>query len=183
MLWLYNNKFNDNNTFDFYQVFIENNLVYDDKDENMIYSFNSTNLQNTQLNLNLNIDIDKYNFDNIECEIKIIDNIISYNILSKNTNENNKNYVFISKLNFIKPINNQFEIPIFSYTYKSTSTKKMPNLIESEYILSQTLNFNIYKLDKDNKIQFIIETNLLTNSIKKYFITTNLDLINMFIHK
>ena len=176
MLWLYNNKLNNNNSFDFYQIFIENNLVYDDKNENLIYSFDSTNSSNSKSNSKLNLNFDKYNFDNVKCEIRTIDNIISYNILSTNINENNNNYVFITtKTNFIKPSNNQFGIPIFSYTYKSTSTKRLPNLIESKYDFVSTLNFKIYKLDKENKIQFIIETNLLTNLTRKYFITTNLE--------
>ena len=176
MLWLYNTGLNDNNSLNFYQVFIENNLVYSDKDSNYIYLFNSTSSTDSKLNLNLK----NYKCDIIECEIKIIDNIISYDILSINTDKTNKNYVFMIKSNFIKPDNNQFKLPIFSYIYKSTSTKRLPNLIESNYNCVSTLNFKIYKLDNENKIQFVIETNLLTNLTRKYFVTTSLNLIQYY---
>jgi len=170
MLWYYNlkSKSNDNNPINFYQVFIENNLVYSDKDSNSIYSFDSNDLSKLSLNLN------NYTKETIISEIKIIDNIISYNI-------NNVNYVFTSKTNFVKPNENKLNLPIFSHTYKSTSVKRLPNLIESEYNNVLTLNFQIYKLDNENNIQFIIETNPITNSSRKYFVTTNLNLIQQFI--
>jgi hypothetical protein len=173
MLWYYNLKSNNDinsiNSINFFQVFIENKLVYGDKDSNLIYSFDdSSDLSN------LNLDLNKNNKENIISEIKIIDHLISYEI-------NNINYVFISKSNFIKPEENKLNLPVFSHTYKLTSTKRLPNLIESEYNSVLTLHFQIYKLDNENKIQFIIETNPITNSIRKYFVTTNLNLIQPFI--
>ena len=170
MLWFYNSKLNDNNVINFHQIFIENNLVYSDDKLNFIYSFDSYNFDKSTSDLNLN----NYVVENITCEIKIIDNIISYVI-------NNVNYVFLIKSNFIKHDENKFNLPIFSYTYKLTSSKRLPNLIESKYDNTLNLNFKIYKLDDENKIQFIIETNSITNVIRKYFITTDLNLIQPFI--
>ncbi len=179
MLWFYNLNPNDNNTINFYQVFIENNLVYSDKDSNLVYSFDSTDstdsANSTEL-LKINLDLNNYAKDNINCEIKIIDHLIYYG--SKNTN-----LVFMTKSNFIKPEENKLNLPVFSHTYKPTSIRRLPNLIESEYDAILTIDFQIYKLDKENKIQFIIEKNPITNSVRKYFITTNLDLINNFFKK
>ncbi len=137
MLWFYNPKSNDNNTINYYQVFIENNLVYTDKDSNLIYSFDSSNLSKS------NLDLNNYTLDNLVCEIKMIDHIISYDILSSTSN--NTNYVFMTKSNFIKPEENKFNLPIFSHSYKLTSSKRLPNLIESEYNYTVKLNFQIYK--------------------------------------
>ena len=175
MLWLYN----DNNPLNFYQIFLENKLVYEDNDSNLIYSLETTNLINTTnlLKFGFNINLSDYTCDNEECEIKIIDNIISYNFLLKNKN---RKFVFLTKTNFIKSENNQLKIPIFSNAYKSISVKKMPNLIDTEYNFSQVLNLKIYKLDSDNKIQYIIETNTKTNTIRNYFITVDLNLLKKF---
>lgn len=183
MLWFYNIKLTNNNPIIFYQVFVENNLVYTD-DSNIIYSFNSTELSKSNLNINLNNCVE----DKFECDIKMIDHIISYDILSANSGSNtnindngNNNFVFMTKSDFIKPEENKLNLPIFTHTYKLTSTKKLPNLIESAYDHVYKLFFQIYKLDKENKIQFIIETNPITNSTRKYFVSVNLDLIKTFI--
>jgi hypothetical protein len=178
MLWLGKIKSNDNYSINFYQVFIENNLVYIDNDSNAIYSFDSTNSTDSNKLTRLNFNLENCYLDNIICEIKMIDHIISYDILSTSPNENN---VFISKFTFIKPEENNFGLPIFSYSYKLTSTKRLPNLIESEYNYMSILNFQIYKLDKENQVQFIIETNPKTNEVRKYFLVTNLDLIKPFV--
>jgi hypothetical protein len=178
MLWLYNNTLNNtnNNSFDFYQIFPENILVYSDNDENAIYSFESTDKK-----LNFDFDSDSNdNYDSIDCEIKTIDNIISYRILSKNKIKSNENYVYITKLNFIKPNNNQYTVPIFTHNYKPTSIKRLPNLNDSGYKFISVLNFKIYNLDKTNQTQFIVETNPLTNSTRKYFITSNLNNLKDF---
>ena len=179
MLWFYNIKSNNNNPFNFYQVFVENRLVYSDEDSNFIYSFDSTDLSKFNLNL-VNC-----NQDNIICDIKMMDCVVSYNILSTNINSNfnNKNYVFMTKSNFIKPNDNKCNLPIFSHSYKITSSKRLPNLIHSEYDCVLTLNFQIYKLDKVIKIQFIVESNSKTNLTRKYFLTTNLDFIEPFVKK
>jgi hypothetical protein len=184
MIWLNNYKSNDNTQINFYQVFIENKQVYNDEKENTIYSFESTErTEQTEQTDAYNFKHNKY--ENIECDIKIIDHVISYLVLSGE--KKNKNFVFTMKTNFIKPTDNELNVPIFNHIYKSTSTKSLPNLIESKYCLSSTLNFKIYNLDTDNsdtKIQFVIETNPLTNIIRKYFITTNLNsLQKYFINK
>jgi hypothetical protein len=70
---------------------------------------------------------------------------------------------------------------IFNFTYKKVNNNRMPNLIETNYNFYDILEFKIYKIS--DKIQFIIETNPKTKIIKKYFITTNLDLISDYIKK
>lgn len=168
MIWLCDNNLKCNDTIKFYQVFVDNNIVYNDgDDENTIYSFE------TQKSIILN----EYEHKNIVCDVKIIDDIISYNIIS---DDNKKNYVFTNKLQFIKPNNNKFNVPLFNYTYKLISPKKLPNLIASSHDFISTINFDIYELDKNNKIQFIIEKNISTNLIRKYFITSDLNLIQQY---
>ena len=176
MIWLYNKKLDDNNILNFYQVFVENNIVFNDNNKNLIYSFDSSNFENSKLSFNLN----DYESNDIECDIKIIEQMISYDILSSSFN-NNKNYVFSTKSSFIEPNDNEYNLPIFSYSYKLTNTKKFPNLIESEYDSVLNLNLKIYKLDNENNVQFIIETNLYNNTIRKYFVLTNLNLLKPFI--
>lgn len=181
LLFLDNSKVN----LDFFQVFIEDIQVYSDEEGNIIYSFDSSSQSEmeskSKSKLNLNLDLNQYKFENICCKIKMIDSIISYDILTIN-----KNFVFTTKTNFIEPSDNQFALPIFSHTYKQVNTKKLPNLIESKYTNIYTLNFKIYNLDLDldltdnDKIQYVIETNPETNLMRKYFITTKLSLIQKF---
>lgn len=173
MLWIYNNnELNQNDTCEFYQVFFEYNLDYSDGEKNDVYSFNSTSSYNYKLDLN------NYKSDNIKCEINIIDHVISYNILNIKPK---KQYVFTFKTNFIEPKDNQYKLPLFNNIYKLTNTKKLPNLIETEYNFSSILDFEIYKLDENNNTLFVVESNSITKSIRKYFITNNLDLIKQFI--
>lgn len=172
MFWFLN-KIYQNTMFDFYQIFIENNKVYSDDESNVIYSFVSNNLNSNKLNF----DLSKYKYNNINCKIKIIDHIISYELIDENLN-----YVFTTKINYICPQNNQFGLPIFLHTYKSVSTKRLPNLIETKYTNIYELNFQIYDIDEINKeIQFVIETNPLTNIKRNYFIVSNLDCIHKYI--
>lgn len=174
MLWLYDNKFKTNELYDFYQIFIEYDLVYNDEKQNNIYSFNLKNSSKLKFNLN------DYKYDDIKCKIKIIDHIISYDVITK---DSNKQYVFSSKMNFIEPNDNRYKIPIFKHVYKSINTKRLPNLIETEYNFSSNLEFKIYKLDKNNNILFIIETNPITNLTRNYYITTDLNLVQPFIYE
>jgi len=174
MLWLYNNNLNQNGIYEFYQIFTEYNLVYNDETQNNIYSFSTTDSQKFKFNL------DNYKFDDVICEIKMIDHIISYNILNKDLNK--KQCVFTYKMNFIEPNDNHYKIPIFKYVYKSTNEKRLPNLIETEYDFSSILDFKIYKLDNlENNIQFVVETNPLTKLTRNYFITTNLSFIDKYV--
>lgn len=173
MLWFLNNpKTNPNGMIEFYQVFTNNNEVYTDEEDNIIYSLNSNPLSNV-ISTKFNIDMTKYKSVKINCKIKIIDNIISYNIENQKTD-----YVFTVKTNFINPQDNQYRIPIFSNAYKSISAKRLPNLIETEYTNTYEFNFQVY--DIDSQIQFIVETNLLTNEKRKYFIVSNLNLIQKY---
>jgi len=172
MLWFLNNtKTNPNGMIEFYQIFVDSDEVYTDEEANTIYSFNSNNLK-------FNIDTAKYKSSNVNCKIRIIDHIISYNI--QNNNQKN-NYVFTFKTNFIAPCDNQYEIPVFSHTYKSISEKRFPNLIETEYTNVYEFNFQVYNIETNNsQAQFIIETNSLTNEKRKYFIVPDLNLIQKY---
>jgi hypothetical protein len=176
MLWFLNNeKTNPNGMIDFYQVFIDSTMIYSDEETNTIYSFDSNN----QISSVLNLDISKHKSNNINCKIKIIDHIISYDIINENEN---KNYVFTIKTNFICPQDNQYNIPIFAHTYKKVNNKRLPNLIETKYTNIYELNFQVYNIDtNNNQIQFVIETNPLTNEKRKYFIVPNLNLIQNYI--
>lgn len=181
MLWFLNNpKTNPNGMIEFYQIFVDSDEVYTDEEANTIYSFNSNNSNNLTNNINskFNIDTTKYKSSNINCKIKIIDHIISYNIHNNNQKTNN---VFTIKTNFIAPRDNQYGIPIFSHTYKSIGAKRFPNLIEIEYTNVCEFNFQIYNIETNNsQAQFIIETNSLTNEKRKYFIVQDLNLIQKY---
>jgi hypothetical protein len=170
MLWLYNKDNKDNIFIDFYQVFIDTQIEFQN-DSNTIYS-----LESTDLNKILPIkNIDKFICSQYTFTIRIIDQLISY------IDNSNEQIVFSSKMNFIAPSNNKYNLPIFNFTYKKVNNNRMPNLIETNYNFYDILDFKIYKIS--DKIQFIIETNPKTKIIKKYFITANLDLISDFIKK
>ena len=175
MLWLYNQNQNYNNNF--FQIFVENNKIFENEN-NHIWSLEATKNDNIfELEKNNNkyhINLDQYNFINLSLEIKIIDQIISYT----NT-KTNDNFVFSSKMNFINPIENDYNLPIFNFNYKSVNKTRMPNLIKSNYNVYVILNFTIYK--PNDNIQFIIETNPETNLIKKYIITNNLKNLDNFL--
>lgn len=166
MLWLYNTDPN----ISFYQVFLSNNKVYSD-DNNIIYNFEHyDNLQN-EIQIDINI-----KYLDLVFKIKVLDNIISFNNL-----ETNDLFVFSNKMNFIKPTDNELSIPLFQYSYKKINTKRMPNLIESNYTFVSELHFRIYNINKN--LQFIIETNPINNYVKKYFVTNNLNEIINFMQK
>ena len=167
MLWLYNKD----NLFDFYQIFIDNELVFNNNDK--IYSFEPNLSIN---NKNFKYDLNEYKFEDVTFEIKIIDNIISYTNLL-----NDKINVFTYKMIFIEPLKNIYNLPIFNYSYKKVNKNRMPNLIESKYYLFLQLNLKIYRINDD--IQFIIETNSKTNIQKKYFIVKDLKLLKNFYNK
>lgn len=187
MFWLFaDSKPEFNQEFNFYQVFVDSDLVYN-KDSNQIYSF----ISNETSNLNVN----KINTDdltnkiipiNIEIEIKILDQLISYS-------NSNSNDIFSFKMNVISPFDSntsnkiinlksnyltKLNIPIFNFTYKKVNQNRMPNLLESQYDFIAKLNLQIYNIDTNT--QLIIETNETTNIIKKYFITKNIESLNIF---
>lgn len=173
MLWFLNNpKTNPNGIIEFYQVFVDSDKVYTDEEDNAIYSFNS-NVLTDVIGTKFNVDLIKYKSTTINCKIKIIDHIISYNIENQKTDN-----VFTVKTNFIDPQDNQYCVPIFFHMYKHVSAKRLPNLIETEYTNIYKLNFQVYEID--SQIQFIIETNQLTNEKRKYFIVSNLNLIQKY---
>jgi hypothetical protein len=165
MLWI-NNIITPNTCIDFYQVFIDSNIEYNDN-KNIIYSFESSNLPNIK------------NLKKIECinksyTIKTMDQLISYTDII-----DNKTIVFSHKMKFIEPSNNKLNIPIFNFSYKNVNNNRMPNLIDSSYNFISNLTFQIYKFS--DKVQFIIETNPETNITKKYWITLELSLLNNYL--
>lgn len=171
MLWLYDK--NNIIDFEFFQVFMNSNIVYDD-DNNTIYSLETINTE--QNNIENDINVNKIKCDEYLFDIKIIDNLISYTSI----NNSNQQLVFTFKMNFIKPTENELNLPIFNFTYKKVNKKRMPNLIDSHYNFYSSLKFKIFKIN--DKVQFIIETNPNDKfSIKKYFITTDLNLIKNYI--
>lgn len=165
MLWL-NNKENIN--IDFYQIFIDTKIEIKN-DKNTIYSLISNETEQIKL---IN-DIEKYKYTEHKFTIRIIDQLISY--IEELVEEN----VFSFKMNIIEPNNNKNNLLIFNYNYKKVNNNRMPNLIKSNYNFYDTLEFKIYKIN--DKIQFIIETNPKTKIIKKYYITTDLNLLYNFI--
>jgi hypothetical protein len=178
MLWLYNK---DSTICDFFQVFVDSNIVYNENN-NSIYSLGSIEISDkipveiSNVNNNTKIkNLDKIKYDYYSFDIRIMDQIISYTF----TDNSDQQIVFSSKMNFIEPSNNKLNLPIFNFTYKKVNKNRMPNLINSNYNFSSTLEFKIFKIS--NQVQFIIETNPTTKIIKKYFITTDLDYIKNYI--
>jgi hypothetical protein len=166
MFWLYNTE----PIISFYQVFFSNNKVYSD-DNNIIYNFDY--LEDSEYFESNTKNIKNFN---LKFKIKILDNLISYTNMT-----NNETFVFSNQMKFINPNDNDYAIPIFKHSYKKVNTNKMPNLIESNYNMLCELDFLIYDINKN--IQIVVETNLLNNTVKKYFITNNLNLIKNFIKK
>lgn len=164
MIWIFNNT----NFINFYQVFTNTKIEFNN-DLNSIYSLIDDGTE--IISQNFEIYPKKY-----EYTIKIIDQYISY------TDNNNYNQnVFSFKTNFIDPESNEYKIPIFKNEYKRVNNNLMPNLIKSNYNFYGELKFTIYKID--NNIQYVIETDPKTNITRKYFITTDLQLLNNYIIK
>lgn len=174
MLFFLNNEQLLNDSINFHQIFFDYKLIDLDDEYNKIYFFDS--FSESKKN---NINILNHKLKIIDCKIKIIDNLISYE-----TNSLDKNYIFSFKTKFINNIENKFELPIFLHVYKYVNSKRFPNILEKDYHEIHSLNFKIYDLEnsKDIKIQYIIETNILTNFVRKYFITTNLNSIENYIN-
>jgi len=165
MLWLYNNL----TSFDFYQIFENSNVVFNEN-SNIIYSFdNKVNESDKNPKFNLS----DYPCDNLHMYVKGIEQIISFLDI-----KTNKEKVFSYKNNFIESSENKLSLPIFNFTYKLVDSHRMPNLIESNYAFSYELKLSIYKINQET--QYIIENNLTTGITKKYWITTNIDSICNF---
>lgn len=169
MLWLYNNN---STSFGFYQIFSNTNIIYN-YDSNIIYSLsneiNNNEINNNELDFLLNIKPDNWIFD-----IKIIDQIISFtNSITKST------HTFSFKNEFIEPSNNKYMLPIFNFTYKNVNNHRMPNLIENNYSVSKQLNFDIYKINSN--ILYVIETDNLLKNTKKYWISSDIILIENYL--
>lgn len=175
MLWLYNNH-NINGIINFYQIFMGSELIYKDDDNNAIYS-----LELSKDKYSCDVETSLHEYDNIICDIKVIDNIISYDLKCINDVKKNDKYVFMFKSQNIDKLNsNEINNLSFIHNYKEINSKRLPNLVENEYNFCSTLNFQIFNLEK-NKVQFIIETNPITNAVKKYFITTEPNLIEKYL--
>ncbi len=163
MLWLFNTEPITN----FYQVFFSNKQVYSD-DDNIIYDFNYSSESEI-----FNVNTDNFKNLKLKFKIKMFDDLISYTDML-----NDKTHVFSNQFKFINPIDNYLKLPVFQYSYKKVNINKMPNLIESNYNLALELDFIIYEINKN--LQFIVEINTINNTVKKYFITNDLNLINNF---
>ena len=57
---------------------------------------------------------------------------------------------------------------------------KMPNIIKTMYNYFYQLEFEIFEISTE--IQYIIETNPVTNIKKIYWITTQLDLLQQYLN-
>ena len=168
MLWLYTK---DHNIINFYQVFVDGKIEFENN-KNTIYSLGS-NIPN--ISDIYNIPIDQFKSTNYKFTIRIIDQLISFD------DQTNLQTVFSFKMNFKDPSTNKYNLPIFNYTYKKVNNNRMPNLIESNYNFYKTLEFKIYKIN--DQVQFIIETDPETKIIKKYFTSTNLNLLDDYLKK
>ena len=168
MLWLYDNL----TSFDFYQIFENTNVVFNEN-SNIIYSFDNYH-ENSISNTNSKLNLSNYTCDNKHIHVKGIEQLISFLDI-----KTNKEKVFSHKNNFIESSANKLSLPIFNFTYKLVDPHRMPNLIESNYNFSYELALQIYKINQET--QYIIENNLSTGKIKKYWITTNIDsVLNFF---
>ena len=190
MFWLFNintntnanadtNKFTDE--YKFLQIFksqsiiIDNNTIYkigEDSDnlDNLDNSDNSDNLDN---NFKIdNIDIETWISNNliekleIEYQIKIMGNIISYHNL-----KTNQIITFLKKEKVIEYTKNKNKL-VFEIEYKIIDNHKLPELISSSYdYFYNKIKFSIYKIN--NNIMYIKEINKSNNSFRKYLITQN----------
>ncbi len=161
MLWLYNNS----DTSNFYQIFANSTIVHN-SDDSTIYSFESTSN-------NINIDEKNSLQDKtqlISYTVRILDNLISY----KNIHTG-ESVTFSFKLNFMKPTK-KHNYPIFNFSYKKVSNSKMPNIASSEYNTCIDVQLQIHKIECD--VQYIIETNLNTGTIRKYWIVSDINLFD-----
>lgn len=169
MFWLYNKLTNYN----FYQVFTEKNIQFQN-DDNIIYLLESDTMDS-------NISKIKYEYSTHTITIRIMDQLISY--IDDTDNDYNNDMVFCFKMDFIDPFDesNLYDLPVFHFKYKKVNNNCMPNVLPSIYSVYTTLDFQIYKIN--DKVQYIIETNPQTKIIKKYFITEELNLIKNLIGK
>lgn len=167
MFWLYNND----STYSFYQIFENSNLVWE-SNLDTIYCFDN-NL--TELNKKIKSpNFQSYPVESVDIIVKSIDQIIEYIRL-----DNNKNWVFSYKTNFIKPSDNDLSLPIFNFNYKLVDSHRMPNLIETAYNWIYRLNMSVYTIDSNSL--YIIENNLITKQIKKYWVVKNLNTTKNFL--
>lgn len=160
MFWLYTTD----TLFDFYQVFVDYEIEFHNLN-NTIYCLES----NKELDINIENNYDKKKF-----LVRIKDNLISYS-------DDKDQIVFSYNMNIECSDENKSNLLIFNYKYKKAMTEKMPNLSKKEYDLNDTYEFKIYKINE--KIQYIIETNIETEIIRKYFLTTELNLIDIYVNK
>lgn len=194
MLWLFANlKLEPNQEFEFYQVFIDSKLVYDN-DSNQIFSLgNPTDNDTDSLIKKIisNNSINPINPIKFNIGVKILDQLIMYTYtfepnFKPDSIFNPNSYspdVFSFKMNFIPPTaqSNEFGAPMFSFSYKKVNSNRMPNLIESQYNFNANLDLHVYNIDKN--IQLVIENDTLTNTSKKYWVTNNKKILYDFLTK
>ena len=175
MFWLIDGIQLDLNNIEFAQIFpyyVKYKDYGETKTVNWLYQFNNiiTNPNpefESKLEVNLINSLDKYLKYTFKLEIKIKGNYISYLDINTNTL-----YTFLKSEEFIKESDNQFNLPIFSYTYSLISDNKIPNMLDKYYDFNYPeINVDIYKIDLDTL--YVIEN--FKNNIKKYFINKNID--------
>jgi hypothetical protein len=174
MFWFIDDVPIDLDNIDFGQIFPYYNKYEDiseSKINNSVYQFANMNKNPTTNNsLILETELDKYKKYELDFEIKIKGNYISYLNLSTR-----KLFTFKKSEEFINEIDNELKLPLFLHDYTIISDNKMPNLHVKDYdFYFQKINFIIYKINDDTL--FVIENNN-TNNIKKYIINKNVDVL------
>jgi hypothetical protein len=170
---------NHNKEFKFYQIFTHFRLVYNDTNliNNKIYSFEINPTDEYEIDLDkidLKLFIDKPPDETLIFDVKILDNIITWTNLSTDNQ-----YTFSMKMSFSEPIDNEYNLPIFSFDYKKISKNRMPTLINQTYNLSSQFKFIIYNISSDT--QFIIEICLDTGIKKNYFVSNDVKSIKQYL--
>ncbi len=153
MLWIFNKKLL-NDTFVFYQIFT---LIKIYK-ENEINGSIICNLENN----NITPDLSKYKNIKLNCEIKIIGNIISYRNI-----ETNEVLTFTKKESHDVSDN-----LILTHEYKLIDNHRLPELISYDFHYTD-IEFNIY-YNIDNEL-FILQNNKSNNSSTNYWIKQSLN--------
>lgn len=164
MFWLFNN----NKSFDFYQIFTDLKKFNIDNSKNILYDLNN------DIN-DLDIDLDSYEFLKINYQIKIIDNLISYTNL-----KSNKIITFlITKKNFDSNICNLTNFKTLQFNYELVDNNNMPNLLQKYYQFYKDIHFTIYNINQN--LLLIHEYNITDNTKKFYWLSQDIETFSKLI--
>ena len=164
MFWLFNN----NNSFDFYQIFTDLKKFNIDNSKNILYDLNN------DIN-DLDIDLDSYEFLKINYQIKIIDNLISYTNL-----KSNKIITFlIIKKNVDSNICNLTNFKTLQFNYELVDNNNMPNLLQKYYQFYKDIHFTIYNINQN--LLLIHEYNITDNTKKFYWLSQDIETFSKLI--